>query len=184
MFEKRNSGGKTEHQSNPAQGQGAAIDPPRPMPQPARAAALIGAAIKISGEISGDEDLTIEGAVEGTINLPGHSVAVGKSGVVNANINAATVAIKGRVKGDITGGKKVILTADGRVQGNISAPRVNLEDGAKFKGSIDMHPEEEAEKPAPSRPASAPAAAANRPAPSVKPEANPRPQAAASTNPH
>lgn len=179
MFDKRNSGTKTEQQPSSAQAEGAAFDAPRQAPQPARSAALIGAAIKISGEVSGDEDLTIEGTVEGTINLPGHAVAVGKSGVVNANVNAATVAIKGRVKGDIVGGKKVILTADGRVQGNISAPRVNLEDGAKFKGSIDMHPDEETEKPAPNRPASA-APAANRPAASAKPEANPKPQAATS----
>ena len=179
MFEKRNTGTQTEGRTKPPQSQGAASDAPRPTPQAVRAAALIGPAIKISGEISGKEGLTIEGAVEGTINLPNHAVSVGKSGVVNANISAAIVSIQGRVKGDIVGSKKVILSAHARVQGNITAPRVNLEDGAKFKGSIDMHPvEDPAAQPAPGKPTSAAPATVNRPAAPSKPETNPAPKAA------
>ena len=180
MFEKRNTGTQTEGRTKPPQSQGAAFDAPRPTPQTVRAAALIGPAIKISGEISGEEGLTIEGAVDGTINLPNHAVSVGRSGVVKANISAAVVSIQGRVKGDIVGSKKVTLTANARVQGNISAPRVNLEDGAKFKGTIDMHPAEDpAAQPAPSKPLPAAPAAVNRPAAPSKPGTGPAPKAAA-----
>lgn len=134
--------------------------------------ALIGPAIKISGEITGDEDLAIEGAVEGTINLPGHAVIIGKSGVVSANISASTVRIEGRVRGDIVGAVKVVLTVNGLTQGNIKAPRVILEEGGQFKGSIDMDPAgDQAGKPAPT--AKTPHPAANQPTQSPKREAPP-----------
>ncbi len=180
MFEKRNTGAQTEGQTKLSQGQGTAFEATRPAPQKDPTRALIGPAIKISGEISGEEGLTIEGAVDGTINLPNHAVSVGRSGVVKANISAAIVSIQGRVKGDIVGSKKVILSANARVQGNITAPRVNLEDGAKFKGSIDMHPAEDpAAQPAPSKPLPAAPAAVNRPAAPSKPGTGPAPRAAA-----
>lgn len=102
--------------------------------------AVIGSTVKIKGEVSGDEDLIIEGHVEGTITLLSHTLTVGKDGKVFANVRAKTVNIDGEVKGDITGGEKVVISKAGRVQGNIVAPRVTLEDGALFKGSIDMDP--------------------------------------------
>ena len=105
-----------------------------------RSAALIGETIKIKGQISGDENLIIEGTVEGSVDLKKHDVTVGSSGNLLANISASVVRIDGEVKGDITGGEKVIVSASGNVEGNIVAPRVTLEDGAKFRGSIDMDP--------------------------------------------
>lgn len=102
--------------------------------------AVIGSTVKIKGEISGDEDLIIEGQVEGSISLLSHGLTVGATGKVNANIRAKNVKIDGEVKGDITGGEKVVISKAGRVRGNIVAPRVTLEDGAQFKGSIDMDP--------------------------------------------
>ena len=102
--------------------------------------AMIGPTIKIKGDVTGDEDLIIDGTLDGSIELSGHDLTVGPSGHVQANLTAKTVKVEGQITGDITGSEKVIVTKSGRVQGNIVAPRVTLEDGAKFKGSIDMDP--------------------------------------------
>jgi cytoskeletal protein CcmA (bactofilin family) len=101
---------------------------------------MIGPSIIIKGEVSGEEDLHIQGRVEGTINLTGNQVSVGESGKVSADIRAKNVQIDGEVTGDITGNEKVVISKSGNVRGNIVAPRVTLEDGANFKGSIDMDP--------------------------------------------
>ncbi len=101
---------------------------------------MIGPGIKIKGEVVGDEDLVIKGSVEGTINLSGNEVTVGETGKVKADIKGRTVIINGEVTGDITGGEKVIISKTGHVCGNVIAPRMSLEDGAVFKGSVDMDP--------------------------------------------
>lgn len=101
---------------------------------------MIGPSIHIKGTVTGGEDLLIQGKVEGTIDLGDHEVAVGQSGKVTADIKAKTVKIEGEVAGDVTGSEKVVIAKSGRVRGNIVAPRVTLEDGAIFKGSIDMDP--------------------------------------------
>ena len=106
----------------------------------ARNTAMIGSSITIKGTVSGDEDLLIEGKVEGTITLKDHEVSIGQSGQVTADVSAKTIRIDGEVTGDITGTEKVVLSKSGNVRGNIVAPRVTLEDGAIFKGSIDMDP--------------------------------------------
>ena len=106
--------------------------------------AVIGPGININGDISGTEGLIIEGKVEGKINLPGHQVEVGKTGRVNADIIAKFVKVDGELKGDIEGKEKVVISKSGNVRGNIAAPRVMLEDGAIFKGSIDIDPSESA----------------------------------------
>jgi cytoskeletal protein CcmA (bactofilin family) len=105
-------------------------------------AAVIGPGIYINGEISGDENLIIEGKVDGKIRLESHQVDVGQSGRVNADITAKVIKIAGQVRGDLTGSEKVIVLRSGNVHGNIVAPRMTLEDGAIFKGSIDMDPGE------------------------------------------
>mgnify|MGYP003572643406 FL=1 len=101
---------------------------------------MIGPSIVIKGTISGDEDLLVHGRVEGTIDLGGQEVAVGQSGRVTADITAKVIKVDGEVTGDITGNEKVVISKSGNVRGNIVAPRVTLEDGAVFKGSIDMDP--------------------------------------------
>ncbi len=101
---------------------------------------MIGPSIKIKGEVSGDEDLLIQGQVEGTVSLKSNEVIVGESGQVSADILAKTIKIDGKVTGDITGTENVVISKLGNVRGNIIAPRVLLEDGAVFKGSIDMDP--------------------------------------------
>lgn len=101
---------------------------------------MIGSSITIKGTISGDEDLVIQGRVEGAINLKEHEVTVGESGKITADVTAKTIRIDGEVTGDISGSEKVVLSKTGNLRGNIVAPRVTLEDGAIFKGSIDMDP--------------------------------------------
>ncbi len=105
-----------------------------------RSTAVIGQTIKIKGTVSGDENLIVEGTIEGSVDLPKNDLTVGSSGSVTADLNANTVRVDGQVTGDIKGGEKVIVSKSGHVKGNITAPRVTLEDGAKFKGSIDMDP--------------------------------------------
>ncbi len=103
-----------------------------------RQAASIGPSIQIKGDISGNEDLVVHGKVEGTLSLPKNNVVVGSDGVMQANVNAMSISVEGTVIGDLTGSERIVITSSGRVQGNIKAPRVVLEDGAKFKGSVDM----------------------------------------------
>lgn len=110
---------------------------------------MIGPNVKIEGKITSDETLLIEGQVDGSIVADSSKVVVGKSGVLTANISAKVVKIEGRVKGDIAGGENVIIAKTGNVLGNIESPRVTLEDGAQFKGSIDMGSGEKAVKELP-----------------------------------
>ena len=105
---------------------------------------MIGQSIQIKGTIVGAENLVIEGSVEGSVSLPDNDLTIGETGNVTADLSAKTVKVDGQVTGDITGVEKVIISKSGRVRGNIVAPRVTLEDGAKFKGSIDMDPGETA----------------------------------------
>lgn len=110
---------------------------------------MIGPSVKIEGKITSDESLLIEGQVDGSIVANSSEVVVGKSGVLTANISAKIVKIEGKVKGDIAGGENVVIAKTGNVLGNIESPRVTLEDGAKFKGSIEMDPGDKAIKELP-----------------------------------
>jgi cytoskeletal protein CcmA (bactofilin family) len=101
---------------------------------------MIGSTVKILGEVISDENLVIEGEVEGTITLKDHELTVGPSGRIHANINAKIIKIDGLVDGDIVAKEKVVISKSGNVRGNVVAPRVILEDGGRFKGSIDMGP--------------------------------------------
>lgn len=101
---------------------------------------MIGSTVKILGEIISDENLVIEGEVEGTIRLDEHELTIGPSGRVHANITAKIIKVDGLVDGDINGREKVVISKSGNVRGNVVAPRVILEDGGQFKGSIDMGP--------------------------------------------
>jgi len=121
--------------------------PPRPAPGPPgadrpprgpREAAVIGPSITIRGDVTGDEDLTIQGRIEGTVTLKQHNVSVGPEGKVDASIHGRSVTVEGEVKGDLRGEEQVVLKRTSRVQGNIQAPRVTVEDGARFRGGIDM----------------------------------------------
>ena len=101
---------------------------------------MIGAGIKVEGQITSDEDLFVEGSPESTILAINHELLIGKSGHLKANITAGVVRIEGTVKGDISGIEQVLISKTGNVLGNIQSPRVTLEDGEKFKASIEMDP--------------------------------------------
>ena len=103
-----------------------------------RTAATIGPSIQISGDVTGNEDLRIDGRVEGTVSLSDNALTVGKEGQINAAVNARAIFVEGKVEGDLKGDVQVVVHGSGNVRGNIAAPRVTLEDGCKFKGSIDM----------------------------------------------
>lgn len=98
----------------------------------------IGQSIHIKGELTGNEDLTIEGKVEGKVFLKDHNLTVGANGKIVAEVQAKTVMILGEVTGNITADDKVEVAATGSMRGDIQAPRVVLADGGKFKGAIDM----------------------------------------------
>jgi cytoskeletal protein CcmA (bactofilin family) len=100
--------------------------------------ATIGRSITINGEVTGDEDLLIQGRVDGSVNLKQHSVTVGPEGEVKADITARMVMVDGKVEGNINAAEQVILRSSAMVEGDIHAPRVVLEDGALFRGGVDM----------------------------------------------
>ncbi len=104
--------------------------------------AVIGPGIHITGDINGDENLIIEGKVDGKISLMANQVEIGQGGQVNADITAKVIKIAGKVRGDLASTEKVVISRTGNVHGNIVTPRMMLEDGAIFKGSIDMDPGE------------------------------------------
>lgn len=109
----------------------------------------IGSTIHIKGDVTGNEDLIIHGHVEGQINLKDHNVIIGKNGTVEANIKAKQIVVEGKLKGDLKGEEKVIIRNTGNVLGNVVSPRVTLEDGAMFKGSIEMEPAQNQNKQSP-----------------------------------
>ncbi len=100
--------------------------------------ATIGKGLVIKGEITGTDSLIIEGKVEGTIHLGDNRVTVGRSGHASANITAREVVVMGKVRGNITATDRVDIRTEGAVVGDLSAPRVSIEDGAFFKGGIDI----------------------------------------------
>ena len=106
--------------------------------EPSGQRATIGRSITIRGEVTGDEDLLIQGRVDGSVDLKQHSVTVGPDGEVKASIIGRVVTIEGRVEGNLSADEQVILRSSSWVQGDITAPRVVLEDGARFRGGVDM----------------------------------------------
>lgn len=162
MFDRKNAQ-QSPSESTASQTPSSSGTPSQPETRPAAASsggkASIGPTIHIKGDVTGDENLHIEGKVEGTVNLAAHELVVGKSGKVHADITAKLIRIDGEVQGDITGKEKVIISATGNVRGNIVTPRMSLEDGAKFKGSIDMDPASSGERSAASSSTSSPSAA-------------------------
>ncbi len=100
--------------------------------------ATIGKSLAIKGELSGSESLYIDGRVEGSINLPGHCVTVGRNGIVSANITAREIVILGRVQGMMAASDRIHISSEGALTGDVVTQRVSLEDGAYFKGSIDI----------------------------------------------
>lgn len=129
---------------------------PRPAAAPAQPghrapaevkSAVIGPNIRIQGELSGDEDLVVEGRVEGKINVS-KGLRIGPQAQVNAEVKAHHVTIAGRIVGNVTAADKVEILPSGILEGNIRAPKIAIAEGAQFKGSVDMGGKAAAEAPA------------------------------------
>ena len=105
---------------------------------PKNAKAIVGKSIVIVGDVSGEEDLIINGAIEGDINFRENSVIIGKTGQVKANVTAKNIVIGGDMKGELRASEQVTIKPSGRVVGNIHASHVVLDEGCQFKGSVDM----------------------------------------------
>ena len=117
---------------------------PAPSRAPAAAAAVTGEQASISkglfikGEINGSESLFIDGKVEGSVNLPGNRVTIGRNGQVAANITAREIVVLGKVRGNVNATDRVDIRAEGSLSGDVAAARISIEDGAFFKGGIDI----------------------------------------------
>jgi cytoskeletal protein CcmA (bactofilin family) len=127
----------------------------------------IGKSVVIKGELNGSEDLTIEGQVEGTIQLRDHVLTIGANGKIKAQVFAKSVIVLGEVSGNVTATDKVDIRDNGSVDGDIVAPRVAIAEGAHFRGSVDMQ-RKAGQATAPSAP---------KPAATATPAAAPAPQA-------
>jgi cytoskeletal protein CcmA (bactofilin family) len=145
-------------------------EPPRvappapPVEAPSRPPAVTGEQATISkgliikGDITGSESLFIDGKVEGSVNLPGNRVTVGRNGQVAANITAREIVVLGKVKGNVSASDRVDIRAEGSLSGDVAAARISIEDGAFFKGGIDI-------KKPDAKPAAAPSPAPSAPTP-------------------
>jgi cytoskeletal protein CcmA (bactofilin family) len=103
-----------------------------------RGVALIGRSVVINGELNGSEDLTIEGHVDGKVELRDHTLTVGVDGRVKAHVFAKSVVVLGELVGNVNASERVEIRENGSVDGDIVAPRVAIAEGAHFRGSIDM----------------------------------------------
>jgi cytoskeletal protein CcmA (bactofilin family) len=112
--------------------------PPQPVRKIRTEMARIGQMITIKGELSGGEDLFVDGEVEGSIDLSGHMIIVGPNGRIHANIQAPSIVVFGRVQGNLRGSERVELKKSAVVSGDIFTQRVMIEEGAFFKGSVDI----------------------------------------------
>ncbi|MDX1494423.1 MAG: polymer-forming cytoskeletal protein [Longimicrobiales bacterium] len=116
---------------------------PLPATGPSRPAAssgqaVIGPSISIKGDVTGSEDLLIQGEVDGSVTLEDHAVGVGTEGRVRADIVGRVITVEGSVEGDLQAQEQIVLRGTAKVKGDIKAPRVVLEDGATFRGLVDM----------------------------------------------
>ncbi len=117
----------------------------------------IGKSVVIKGELSGSEDLTIEGHVEGRIDLKGNVLTIGPNGKIKAEVFAKAVVVLGEVTGNVTASEKVDIRDNGSVDGDIASPRVAIAEGAHFRGSVDMQragakPQQQQSQPKASQP--------------------------------
>jgi cytoskeletal protein CcmA (bactofilin family) len=100
--------------------------------------ATIGKSLVVKGEVTGSESLYVDGRVEGIINLPGNRVTVGRNGQVQADITAREIVVLGAVTGNLTASDRVEVRSEGSLTGDVSCQRISIEDGAFFKGGIDV----------------------------------------------
>ena len=143
-----------------------------PAPQPEarrieRDVVNIGKSVVIKGELNGSEDLTIEGHVEGKIELKDHVLTIGPNGRIKAQVLAKSVIVLGEVNGNVTATEKVDIRDGGSVDGDIISPRVAIAEGAHFRGTVDMQRKTPGQQAQPSKPAAAAATTTSAPQPQV-----------------
>jgi len=131
--------------------------------------ATIGKAVKIVGQIHSKEDLYVDGDLEGTVEALEHKLTIGPNGTVHAGIKAREVVALGTIQGNVEATEKIEIRKDAKLVGDIRTARIIIEDGAYFKGSIDIVKPEPA-KVAPAKPQPAPAPAAHAPVAAIAPE--------------
>lgn len=140
------------------------VEPANRAGSPAGDQAVISKGLFVKGEISGTESLYIDGKVEGSIHLPGNRVTIGRNGQVSANVTAREVVVMGKVRGNVSATDRVDIRTEGALSGDVSAARISIEDGAFFKGGIDIRkpdakPAQQTSAPGPGQtPAPVPAA--------------------------
>ena len=122
----------------PAAPPAASVEPANRVGTPAGDQAIISKGLFVKGEISGTESLYIDGKVEGSISLPGNRVTIGRNGQVGANVTAREVVVLGKVRGNVSASDRVDIRAEGALSGDVAAARISIEDGAFFKGGIDI----------------------------------------------
>jgi cytoskeletal protein CcmA (bactofilin family) len=122
--------------ATPAFNSGATAATPGAIPNSEQA--TIGKSLVVKGEVSGSESLYIDGKVEGAINLPGNRVTIGRNGQVAANISAREIVVLGKVRGNCQASDRVDIRSEGSLTGDVIAARISIEDGAFFKGGIDI----------------------------------------------
>jgi cytoskeletal protein CcmA (bactofilin family) len=105
-----------------------------------RKSAWIGSSVIVTGDVNSTEDLVIDGQVNGTIKIGNHNLTIGQSATVVANLDAKTVTISGKVTGNVISAGLVALKATAKVEGDITAPKLLLEDGAHLSGKVDTGP--------------------------------------------
>lgn len=157
------------------------VSPTPYRPEPVALTATIGKAVRVVGQILTKEDLNVDGDVEGTIEAPENKVTIGATGRVQANVKARDVVIFGQVQGNVEASDKVDIRREAKLVGDITTARISIEDGALFKGSIDI------KKPEPKAAAAvapaAPAQSYQAPAQSSSPAVSASPQASFSNMP-
>ena len=131
------------------------VEPVNRAPISAGDQATIGKGLLVKGEITGSESLYIDGKVEGSINLPGNRVTVGRNGQVAASITAREIVVLGKIRGNVSASDRVDIRAEGSLSGDVAAARISIEDGAFFKGGIDIRKPEGKAAGAPEAPKSA-----------------------------
>jgi cytoskeletal protein CcmA (bactofilin family) len=145
MWTKQQSGSETSGVS-PAQSSVSnsntlgASSSPRPFGAPVYSSSRIGGGLKIKGQIMGGENLQIDGVVDGPIDLRGHELIVGPSAHLNSEVHAGDVVAYGRIVGPVHAEGRVDIKKDGSIIGDISSARISIEDGAHFKGRIEIDP--------------------------------------------
>ena len=141
---------------------------PEPRQQTGRDVVNIGKSVVIKGELNGSEDLTIEGQVEGKIELKDHVLTIGPNGKIKAQVFAKALIVLGEVNGNISATEKVEIRDGGSVDGDIVSPRVAIAEGAHFRGSVDMQRKGPAPAAPQPRPAAQPASAAQTTTPAAQ----------------